>query len=161
MMCDAWEPRKSDRRHRMRPDQRLLDGRERRRLRLAEPVADEAPRVHDAAPGEERERDVGDLHGNPGGVRSNHGRAASSWAARRNSIASSPWRATSWTATGSPARERPSGSTIAGWPVMLNQTVKGEKAKTRRQYSSTSSIIMSSQPSLTGSVASPGGSSTS
>ena len=49
------------------------------------------------------------------------------------------------------------GSMTAGWPVMLNQTVNGEKWNTRRQYSSTSSIIMSSQPSFTAvPVASPG-----
>jgi hypothetical protein len=45
---------------------------------------------------------------------------------------------------------------MAGWPVRLNQTVNGENANTRRQYSSKSSSIMSSQPSLTGSTASPG-----
>ena len=39
---------------------------------------------------------------------------------------------------------------------MLNQTVNGEKWKTRRQYSSTSSSIMSIQPSFGGSVARPG-----
>ena len=50
---------------------------------------------------------------------------------------------------------------IAGWPVRLNHTVNGEKAKTRRQYSSTSSSIMSIQPSLGGSVPSPGVSRTS
>jgi hypothetical protein len=33
-----------------------------------------------------------------------------------------------------------SGRTIAGWPVRLKHTVKGEKWKTRRQYSWTSSI---------------------
>ena len=54
------------------------------------------------------------------------------------------------------SRPAPSGSIIAGWPVRLNHTVNGEKVKTRRQYSSTSSIIMSIQPSLTGSVAEPG-----
>src|SRR5437899_3104954 len=81
--------------------------------------------------------------------------------ARRKSVPSSPARATSWTATGRPVPERPSGRTIAGWPVRLNQTVNGEKAKTRRQYSSTSSIIISIQPSFGGRVPSPGVSSTS
>ena len=57
--------------------------------------------------------------------------------------------------------ERPRGSISAGWPVRLNQTVKGEKVKTRRQYSSTSSSIMSIQPSLGGSVPRPGVKSTS
>ena len=32
---------------------------------------------------------------------------------------------------------------IAGWPVRLKHTVNGEKWKTRRQYSWTSSIVMS------------------
>src|SRR5262249_26805126 len=77
-------------------------------------------------------------------LRSNHGRAASSCGARRNKVASSPKRPTICTATGSPSAERPSGSIIAGWPVRLNHTVNGEKANTRRQYSSTSAIIMSS-----------------
>ena len=45
--------------------------------------------------------------------------------------------------------------------TISNDVVKGEKANTRRQYSSTSSIIMSTQPSLTGGVARPGVSSTS
>src|SRR5215472_14874461 len=49
-----------------------------------------------------------------------------------------------------------SGRTIAGWPVRLKHTVKGEKWKTRRQYSWTSSIIMSIHPSFGGSVASAG-----
>ena len=48
--------------------------------------------------------------------------------------------------SGSPPSDWPSGSIIAGWPVRLNQTVNGEKVKTRRQYSWTSSIIMSIQP---------------
>src|SRR5215510_708321 len=39
---------------------------------------------------------------------------------------------------GKPEAERPSGSMRAGCPVMLNHTVKGEKVKTRRQYSTTS-----------------------
>src|SRR3989454_66026 len=81
--------------------------------------------------------------------------------ARRKSVPSSPARATSWTATGRPVPEHPSSRTIAGWPVRLNQTVNGEKAKTRRQYSSTSSIIISIQPSFGGRVPSPGVSSTS
>ena len=50
---------------------------------------------------------------------------------------------------------------MAGWPVRLNHTVNGENANTRRQYSSTSFIIMSIQPSLTGSWPRPGVSSTS
>src|SRR5439155_20136197 len=95
------------------------------------------------------------------GFRSSHGRAASSRDARRKSVPSSPARATSWTATGRPVPERPIGRTIAGWPVRLNQTGNGEKAKTRRQYSSTSSIIISIQPSFGGRVPSPGVSSTS
>src|SRR5581483_4660400 len=88
------------------------------------------------------------------GRRSIHGRAPSSWAARRKSVASSPYGPTSWTASGRPRSAPavstwPRGSTIAGWPVRLNQTVNGENANTRRQYSSTSSIIMSSHPSGT------------
>src|SRR5262249_38470886 len=54
------------------------------------------------------------------GLFSNHGRAASSCAARRNNVASSPNRPTICTATGSPPAERPSGSIIAGWPLRLN-----------------------------------------
>src|SRR5712691_9533758 len=50
---------------------------------------------------------------------------------------------------------------VAGWPVRLNHTVNGEKWKTRRQYSSKSSSIMSIQPSLGGNVARPGVSNTS
>ena len=45
---------------------------------------------------------------------------------------------------------------MAGWPVRLNQTVNGEKLNTRRQYSWTSSSIMSIQPSGGGSVPRPG-----
>src|SRR5262249_11519956 len=94
------------------------------------------------------------------GFLANHGRAASSCEPRWNSIASSPKPATSCTAIGRPWAW-PSGSTMAGWPVRLNHTVNGEKWKTRRQYSSKSSSIMSIQPSFGGSVASPGVNSTS
>src|SRR5882724_742246 len=45
---------------------------------------------------------------------------------------------------------------MAGCPVMLNHTVNGEKVKTRRQYSCTSSSIMSIQPSFGGNMASAG-----
>ena len=71
-------------------------------------------------------------------------------------MASSPWRAIACTETGKPLPVVPNGIIMAGWPVRLNQTVNGLKLNTRRQYSSRSSIIMSSQPSLGGSVPRPG-----
>ena len=64
-------------------------------------------------------------------------------------------------ASGNPASLVPRGSIIAGCPVRLNHTVNGENVNTRRQYSATSSSIMSIQPSFTAGAASPGVSSTS
>ena len=81
-------------------------------------------------------------------------RGGTRWLRRRSARRSGPRSA------GLPG-ERPIGSIIAGWPVRLNHTVKGENANTRRQYSSTSPIIMSIQPSFAGAVARPGVSSTS
>ena len=58
-------------------------------------------------------------HAIPGGVRSNHGCARSSWPARRNSVASSPNRPTKCMPTGSPPAVQWSGTDIAGCPVTL------------------------------------------
>src|SRR5262249_7063763 len=96
-----------------------------------------------------------------GGWGATRGRGARTPAAGRRGGASGRGRPAIGTASGSPAALCPSGSISAGWPVMLNQTVNGENVKTRRQYSSTSSSIMSIQPSFGGNVPRPGVSSTS
>ena len=54
-----------------------------------------------------------------GGRRPAHGRAASSWPASRNKVASSPKRATKCVPMGRPASFQNSGTDIAGWPVPL------------------------------------------
>src|SRR4030081_2366894 len=53
------------------------------------------------------------------------GRSCSSWAARRNNVASSPKRAANIMPSGSPAAFHASGTDIAGWPDMLNMLVAG------------------------------------
>ena len=59
-----------------------------------------------------------------GGRASAHGRAASSCAARRTSVASANGRPITWTPTGS-APARCSGTDIAGWPVTFAIAVNG------------------------------------
>src|SRR5690242_9683896 len=60
-----------------------------------------------------------------GGRRVDQGRACSSCAARRSSVASSPKRPAICTPTGIPPELQCSGSEMAGWPVVLNSGVKG------------------------------------
>src|SRR6185436_3817237 len=66
-----------------------------------------------------------------GGRRSAQGRADSSWAATRSSVASSPNRACSWAPIGRPAAFHISGTLMAGWPLTLANGVNGKKANTR------------------------------
>src|SRR5262249_62407920 len=58
------------------------------------------------------------------GRRSFQGCATSSCDASRNSVASSPKRATSCTPSGRPLRDIASGTDIAGWPDELKSDVK-------------------------------------
>ena len=51
------------------------------------------------------------------GNRTDHGRAASSWEASRNNVASSPNRPRKWTPIGKPSAFQKSGTDIAGLPV--------------------------------------------
>ena len=63
---------------------------------------------------------LGELdHAATSGTRSAHGRSASIWAASESSVASSPGRPTSWTASGKPSGVNPAGTEAAGWPVWL------------------------------------------
>src|ERR1700736_1087898 len=60
------------------------------------------------------------IHAQIGGILCFQGRSCSSWAARRNTVASSPKRAANIMPSGSPAAFHASGTDIAGWPDMLN-----------------------------------------
>src|SRR5207248_7768310 len=60
-----------------------------------------------------------------GGRRSAHGRASSSWAARRTSVASANGRPISWTPMGRPSSLQCSGTDAAGCPVMFTIAVNG------------------------------------
>ena len=53
------------------------------------------------------------------GIRSAHGRSCSICAASESSVASSPGRPTSWTASGKPSGVKPIGTDAAGWPEWL------------------------------------------
>jgi hypothetical protein len=65
------------------------------------------------------------------GQRAAQGRVASSCAARRKSVASSPNRPTKCVPTGSPSAFQNNGTDIAGWPVTLQSGVKGTNASAR------------------------------
>ena len=55
--------------------------------------------------------------------------AASSWAASESSVASSPGRPTSCTASGKPSSVKPAGTDAAGWPVWLNGRAVRDEAR--------------------------------
>ncbi len=56
------------------------------------------------------------------GPRCDHGRADSSWPARRNRVTSSPYRPRKWTPIGRPASFQKRGTDIAGLPVRFATT---------------------------------------
>ena len=60
-----------------------------------------------------------------------HGCAASICAASCSSVSSLSGLPTIWTPVGSPSAPKPTGSEIAGWPVMLNSAVYGVKQPER------------------------------
>ena len=74
--------------------------------------------LEDRTPRERRSR-------RPAGRRSRHGRACSSWAETRISVASSAGRPTSCTPIGRPSSLQESGSDTAGRPVMFATCVNG------------------------------------
>src|SRR5436853_705725 len=85
-----------------------------------------------------------------GGTRSAHGRAASSWPARRNRLDSSPYRAVRSDPIGSPLGVHQSGTDIAGLPVMFAIGFQGLNEQSNRQYSTAPPCDWLSTPSGSG-----------